>query len=503
MKASITDVMYGRVNDTIREDALTLRHAITQSLDAVFEWYNWHVSSISWRHILTTSAILLSTTVAFTACGDDDSDDEASSTSGHLQMTWQGVPQDFNESSVSRMPAEPVFVENQTIRMPMRVSQGGRSVRVRVSNLFGTTPLVIGGIHFANSAGGAAIVPSSDRALTFNGQSGVTVPAGETVWTDEVDYELAARSVVDVSLYVAARTQVATLHTLGMRDTYLATGDVMSAETITTETTRTNYLWVTGIETRNDNPDNQVIVAFGDSITDGARSTPNTDSRYPDYLDRRVAADPDLQGWSVVNAGISGNRILTDTTGPNGVSRFERDVLDVAGVDKVIILLGINDIGRPYSNITHRNTLDATRVCPEGELEPPMDDITAACNDDDNPSGTNGEPVRTADELTAGIQQMVDAAHARDVEVFLATLTPFGGAAYYTTEGETKRVAYNTWIREGSHGADGVIDFDVIARDPAEPRQFLLDYDSGDNLHPQDGGYEAMANAIDLSLFKN
>jgi lysophospholipase L1-like esterase len=200
------------------------------------------------------------------------------------------------------------------------------------------------------------------------------------------------------------------------------------------------------------------VVTFGDSITDGARSTADTNNRWPDQLARRLAGRKG-GGVAVLNAGISGNRVLGDGAGVSALARFDRDVLMQTGVTHVVVLEGINDIGIARNN-----------------------------------------PSPTAEDLIAGHKQLIDRAHARGLKIYGATLTPFEGAPYYTPEGEAKRQALNKWIR--SSGAyDGVIDFDMITRDPAAPTKFLPAYDSGDHLHPGDAGYKAMGDAVDLALF--
>jgi lysophospholipase L1-like esterase len=204
------------------------------------------------------------------------------------------------------------------------------------------------------------------------------------------------------------------------------------------------------------------IVAFGDSITDGSRSTPNTNNRWPDHLARRLMAQSGGAKPAVLNAGIGGNRVLSDAafqSGVNSLARFEQNVLGQAGATHVIVLEGINDIG-----------------------------------------GARQNPTPTAEDLIAAHKQLVERAHTRGLKIFGATLTPFEGAAYFTKEGEEKRQALNQWIRTGK-AYDGFIDFDAATRDPANPTKYLAQYDSGDHLHPNDAGYQAMANAIDLTLF--
>ncbi|WP_245814480.1 SGNH/GDSL hydrolase family protein [Cystobacter ferrugineus] len=392
------------------------------------------------------------------ACDDDDAQ--------QWQAAWTAAPQNYNEPIplTGVPPPEPQSFQDQSIRHVMRVSAGGDKVRVRVSNLFGTAPVTLGGVHIARGTGGASIQATTDTLLRFNGQESVTVPAGQEAWSDETRFSLPSQTDVAVTVYVPQRTPVATVHSQGQQTTSVAAGNALGSATFTSTETRQSYYWVTGIDVRNDEA-RGVIVAFGDSITDGAESTVDAVNRYPDFLARRVAADPALEGFSVVNQGIGGNRVLNDVLGPRGVDRFQRDVLGTTGVTHAIILLGINDIGF---------------------------------------GGFVPEQAVTADEMIAGLQTMVDQAKARNVEVFLGTLLPFKGAAapYYSQEAEAKRQAVNAWIRANTARAKGIIDFEAAMRDPADPLQIRPEYDSGDHLHPNDAGYEAMANAIDLALFR-
>ncbi len=407
--------------------------------------------------------------VAFAAallagCNDD------SDSGQRVQATWAASPSDFNATSTTTgiTPTALTFT-NKTLRHTMQTSLGGDQLRFRFSNLFGKAPLVIDGAHVALSSvahpglATSAIDTASDRTITVGGAQTFTVPVGAEVWSDPVALATTAHANLAVSIYVKQETPAATYHALGRQTTYIVDGEQLAAASLPSTTTRQNYFWVSGIDVYN-RQDAHVLVPFGDSITDGFNSTVDANRRYPNDLSRRFAADASARPVSVVNAGISGNRVLTDTTGPKGVGRFERDVLGQTGVTHTIILLGINDIG----------------VC--GRL--------------------NIQCV-SADEITAGLSSMVDMAKARGVKVFLATMTPFKGTAnnYYTDAGEAKRQAVNAWIR-ANRNIDGVVDFDMAVRNPADPATFLPAYDSGDHLHPNDAGYQAMADSIDLSKFR-
>ncbi len=415
-------------------------------------------TNVSPRRFFSVMAVAC-LTACLGAC--DDADDTRKS-----QATWTAAPQDYNE----RVPIEgfppstPRSFQDQSIRHVMRVSAGGDKVRVRVSNLFGAAPLSLGGVHIARSTGGTSIEASTDTPLRFNGQASVTVPAGQESWSDEAPFSLPAQTDVAVTVYVPQAAPLATLHSMGQQTNALGAGNVLGAATFTATETLPAYIWVTGIDVSAADA-RGVIVAFGDSITDGVGSTVDAAHRYPDYLSRRVAADPALKGLSVVNQGIGGNRVLNAIIGPKGVDRFQRDVLGTTGVTHAIILIGINDIGF-------------------GGIAP--------------------EQAVTATDITAGLQAMVDQAKARDVKVFLGTLLPFKGmtAPYFSEEAEAQRQAVNAWIRANTAGAQGIIDFEAATRDPADPLRLRSEYDSGDHIHPNDVGYEAMAQAIDLSAFR-
>ena len=407
---------------------------------------------------------LLGAAVAATALYGchDGSDDNGY----HNYATWAASPSDYNAVNTTNgtTPAALTFT-NKTLRHTMQTSIGGEMLRFRISNVFGTTPLVVDGARVALSTGGSAIDVSSDKAITVGGAQSFTVAAGAETWSDPVALATQANANLAVSFYVQQQTPAATYHALGVQTTYIADGNQLAAATIPNPATRQNYFWINGIDVYN-RSDANVLVTFGDSITDGYASTVDASRRYPNDLARRFAASPTLKPVSVVNAGISGNRVLTDTAGPKGIDRFERDVLGQSGVTHTIILLGINDIG----------------YC-----------------------GLFGGQCVTADQITAGLATMVAKAKARGVKVYLGTLTPFKATAfgaYYNDAAETKRQAVNAWIRANSVAATGVIDFDKTVQNPADPLSILPAYDSGDHLHPNDAGYQAMADSIDLSKFR-
>jgi len=352
---------------------------------------------------------------------------------------------------------------NQTIRQIVRTSIGGSRVRVVLSNAFGTAPLTIGAGHIALRDKDAAIVPGSARPLTVNGATGFSILAGATVVTDPVELTVAPVSDLVVDLYVPGDLGISpspvTTHNGASQTNYVSeTGNHSGVPALPVSARTGAWFLLARVEVMAP-AGTLAVVAFGDSITDGARSTTDANSRWPDYLARRLAARKG-PAVAVLNAGISGNRVLGDGAGVSALARFDRDVLLQTGVTHVIIMEGINDIGIARSN-----------------------------------------PAPTAEDIIAGHKQLIERARARGLKVIGATLTPFEGAAYFTPEGEAKRQAVNRWIRT-SGAYDAVIDFDQITRDPAAPTRFLPAYDSGDHLHPGDAGYKAMGEAVDLALFQ-
>lgn len=355
--------------------------------------------------------------------------------------------------------------QNQTLRMIVHVSLGGNRIRVQLSNAFGTHSLTIGSVHVGIQQKGDAIEPGSDRALTFGGSPSITVPSGAPEFSDPVDLNVAPSSNLVVSIYLPEKTEPATYHQLALHTTYISgPGDFAAMENMQARWTTSSYYWLSAVDVEAD-PRSSGIVTLGDSITDGFASSIDGNNQWPSQLAARLQADPATADLAVANEGIGGNRILHDVIGPNALERLDRDVLARDGVKYMIMLESINDLGWPHQPGAHQS-----------------------------------QEV-TAPQLIAGLQQIIGRAHAHGIKVFGATLTPYQGANYYSDEGEAKRETINRWIRT-SGGFDGVIDFDAAVRDPSSPRRFLPSYDSGDHLHPNDAGYKAMADAINLSLFR-
>ncbi len=350
-----------------------------------------------------------------------------------------------------------------TLREIVHISAGGAQIRVRFTNAYGTDPLIVSDAHVALSAGSAAIQPGTDHAITFGGATSVNIPPGAELFSDPIAFAVQPLSDLVVSFYLPSQVMRAeTYHSFGDQDNFIAKGDVPTATDLPDATKISSWYFLDGIDVQAVDG-SQAIVTLGDSITDGALSTHNANLRWPDLLAARLNADPNLKNLSVLNVGIGGNRVLNEVAGPSALSRVDRDVLSQSGVRYVIVLESINDIGR----LAH--------------LATPYDDITAA-------------------QLEMGLKQIADDAHEHGIKAIGATLTPYGGAGYYSDKGEQVREAVNDWIRT-SGTFDGVVDFDKTTQDPANPTHFNPLYDSGDHLHPKDAGYKAMADSIDLSLF--
>lgn len=356
-----------------------------------------------------------------------------------------------------RFTPPPSSFNNQTVRMIARSSIGGNRVRVELSNAFGATPLTIGAAHIALRSKDSAIVPGTDRPLMFNGKPSTTIPAGALMISDAVDLDVPKLADIAVSVYVPGDTGPASNHALGLHTTYISKqGDATGEAEIADATTSQTWYWLSGIDVLAP-ADAAAVVTFGDSITDGATSTANTDRSWPSVLAQRLAANPATANIAVVNEGISGNRVLGDGAGVSALARFDRDVLTVPGVKWVSIMESINDIGLSQGKIP-------------------------------------------ADDLIGGLRQMIERAHTHGIKVIGCTLTPYQGARYATEPGEVTREAINTFIRT-SGAFDAVFDFDMVTRDPANPKQFLPGFNISDHLHPNDAGYKAMADSIDLSIF--
>lgn len=358
----------------------------------------------------------------------------------------------------------PFQFNRQTVRQVARLSIGGTRLRVVISNEGGTAALHVGAARVALHADGSAIVEGSDRPLRFGGQAEVTVPPGARLVSDPVDLALPALSEVAVSLYLPQPSQPAGFHFDARQTAYVADGDLTASRRLPAAATPwSTRVYVSGLMVETSAAPT-TVVAFGDSLTDGNGATPGANTRWPDALAERLAG----RDVAVLNAGISGGRLLKDGMGRAGLERAGRDVFAQPGVRAVIVMLGTNDIGWPG-----------------GPFAP-------------------NEPAVRAPRMIEGFRQLIAMAHAHNVRIVGATIAPNEHAlagtpleGHHSPEKEKVRQAVNQWIRE-SGAFDAVVDFDALLRDPAHPSRMKAALDSGDHLHPGDAGYKAMAAAIDL-----
>jgi len=377
--------------------------------------------------------------------------------------SWSASPQ----VPVPGTPAAAGF-DNQTVRNIVFTSAGGALVRLMLTNVFGTTPLQVGDVTVAVAGSGAAVAPGTIHRVTVGGSASFQIPAGAQVLSDPVAMRVAPLQDLAVSVYLPGQTGAATIHSDAQQVNWVSeAGDHAADAGAGAFTTQTQSWFYVSDVIVGPSRVSGTVVAFGDSITDGFQSTVGANTRWPNDLARRLNA---LHGrtLSVADEGISGNRVLNDALccGVNAEARFERDALDQPGVRDIIVLEGINDFG--FSAVPPNPVID------------PVTDVSAS-------------------QVIAGYQQLIAQAHARGLKIFGGTLLPFKGAGYYTAAGEAKREAVNAWIRT-SGAFDGVIDFDKLMGDPADPLTLNPAWDSGDHLHPNDAGYQAMANAISLDM---
>ncbi|MBM2618469.1 SGNH/GDSL hydrolase family protein [Actinoplanes sp. LDG1-06] len=346
--------------------------------------------------------------------------------------------------------------EQQTVRQIIRTSIGGETVRVKLSNEFGSDPLTVSAVYLAHHLQANTVDASTNAHVTFSGNDSVTIEAGQTMVSDPVQFSMPAGGDVAVTAYVPERIGSVTQHAFANRHNYVAAGNQATKATLTGAQTFDNYAFLAGVDVQNPASEGAVVM-LGASITDGFDSTFAENRRWPDQLARRLLAANRNVG--VLNAGISGNMLLKDGAGQSQVNRFDRDVLAQTGVKWVVISdAAINDLG-----------------------------------DSNPPSG---------DQLVQGLQQLIQRGHDAGIKVFCATLTPYKGTDYWSEQGEAGRDAVNDFIKADGSGCDAVIDLDTATHDQSDPQRYNSRYNTGDNLHPNDAGMEAIANAVDLDLFQ-
>ncbi|HZR79546.1 MAG TPA: SGNH/GDSL hydrolase family protein [Candidatus Binatia bacterium] len=397
-----------------------------------------------------SAAAALVTWVA--ACADAPS---GSSASSKWVGTWSTSPMCFQAATILGLPQNARF-DDESVRMIVRTSLAGDAVRVKLTNQCGSEPLAIGAATIGLRDARAGLRPDTVRVLTFGGSSATAIAAGATATSDPVDLVVPALADVAITLYLPEPTVPTTSHPLSATG-WVATGDA-TADAAGAAFGRTTAHWVflASVDVLAGRGDG-AIVAFGDSITEGTGTTFDANRRWPDVLAERLVSAGMPRG--VLNQGINGNKVLNSLLGESALLRFDEDALGQSGVEAVVLLEGINDIGL-------------------------------------------GRPDVTAEEVIAGYRDLIARAHARGLPIFGGTLTPAEGNTYpfYAPYDESKRAAINAFIRE-SGAFDAVIDFDAAVRDPANPTRWRREL-SADLIHPTDAGAEALANAVDLSLFR-
>jgi lysophospholipase L1-like esterase len=384
------------------------------------------------------------------------------------KATQQTTPQTIWSGSWAAAPIVAPIIANAstrgtTYRDVVHLSLGGNAVRLHISNEFGPTPLAVASVHVALSAGADRTQAGTDHAVTFGGAASVTIPAGAAIVSDPIPMPVQPFAGLAVSIFVSAQSgSILTYHALASSTNYIAAGDETLAAKLDQPSRVSSWYLLKSVDV-DTGAAAASVVTFGASITDGYHSTPDRNARWPDVLAARLQATPATSHIGVLNEGIGGNRLLHDVAGQSAVARLDRDVLAQCGAKYVIVAIGTNDIGRTFFPLK------------------PNEEVTA-------------------EEMMWGYRQIVARAHARGIKVFGSTLNPFGGADYFSPAGEQMRQAVNSFVKT-SGAFDGFIDFDKATRDPAHPETLLPAYDSGDHLHPNDAGYKAMADAIDLKLF--
>lgn len=385
----------------------------------------------------------------------------------HWISSW-GASQQIPEPQNALAPD---YLRDATVRQIFHLSVGGPRLRVHLSNAFGIEPLRFTSVHIARPVspptGSSAIDPATDQPLTFAGKPGVVIPPGAEFVSDPIDYPVAPLSDLAVTFHLDDPPAWQTSHPGSRATTWYVHGDMVSATDLPQAQPVEHWYQVTEIDVPAA-PGAAVVVALGDSITDGHGATTNGNDRWTDVLAARLQASPSTRNIGVSNQGIGGNHLLTDGLGPNVLARFDRDVLAPAGVRWVIVFEGVNDLGALAR----------------------MPNAPPAAHED------------LVERIIAAYQQIIARAHGHGLRVYGATITPYVGSGYYHPGplSEQDRQKVNDWIRAAGH-FDAVIDFDSVVRDPQHPDRILPAYDSGDHLHPGPVGYKAMGDAVPLALF--
>ena len=381
----------------------------------------------------------------------------ASASAQNWSRSWAVAPQTPPAANSDRPLPD---LKDRTIRQVVRLSTGGPRLRVRLSNEMSDQPIRIGAVHVAIADADGRIVPGSDRPVRFDGEDSVAIPAHAPMLSEPIALPVKPLQRIAISIHLPDGAAQPTLHQHAAATAWIAAGNQAGAVTLSGANTFGQRLIIAGVDVESAKL-RRTLVAFGDSITDGAAATNDADTRWPDLVAERLQrAKLDM---GVANLGIGGNRVLEDGNGLNALARFDRDALSVPGVSHVIILEGVNDIGAAWR--------DKAAIRP------------------------------SADDLIDAYRQLIARGHDRGVKVILATILPYKGAGYWSEWGEGVRTEVNAWIRTNRE-ADGFVDFDKAIRDPADPLRMAKPYDIGDALHPNDAGFKAMAAAVDLKLLR-
>lgn len=393
---------------------------------------------------------------------------------GHWVNTWTAMPQ---LTEPGNLPPAP-FTQNNlvfadaTLRQTLRVTVGGQQFRLRFSNAFGGAALPITQVSVALPAGGqagvSAIQPGTSQPVTFSGRTSIVVPVGAQVVSDPLNFDLAARTNLTVTMYLAQgqASNNITSHPGSRTNSYMLAGNHVDDADLPGSATVAHWYFISGVEMWS-RPTTAAAAIVGDSLTDGRGSTTNMNDRWPDQLLDRLQSRAGTSNIAILNQAAGGNRVLNDGLGPNALGRIDRDVLAQSGVKWMLIFEGVNDIG------------------------------TAEASD--------AAQKQAVDDLITAFDQIILRAHAVGIRVYGATITPFGGNVPGYDDGagvrEASRQAVNEWIRT-SHRFDGVVDFDQIARDPADPQRLAPAFDVGDHLHLNPTGYKALADAVPARFFE-
>jgi lysophospholipase L1-like esterase len=367
------------------------------------------------------------------------------------QLRWCGT-----WATAAMQGSSQMTFNNETLRQIVHTSVGGSKVRIQISNLFGVRPLRVEDVHLALRSSHSSIVAGSDRQLRFGDRASVVIPPGEVATSDPIQLDLPPLADLAISFYLPETSGDITFHSSAHQTSYIAIGDVSGNTELSDPRKITSYYFLTNVDVLGKHLLGSVVT-LGASITEGYKATDGANRQWPSVLARRLVEAGMKIG--VLNEGISGNRLLVAGAGASAVNRFQRDVLDQPGVRWVIFSDDpINDLG-------------STRPPPSGR------------------------------ELIAATKHLIAEAHQKHVVFFCSTLTPFKGANYWTPKEEIAREEFNAFVRSNKSGCDGVVDLDAATHDPEHPERFLPAYDSGDHLHPNDAGHQAIADAVNLSIF--